>query len=131
MTVLASIQSALRAAVDVLSETWQYRRMSSPLATATRTWGAWVDVSAIPIPSIAGPTDYDGDRDEHVRTERAGIRVRDDAQALTIGDQVKSPAGTIWSVEARESGGTAAGSVRYLLRREITLKGGPGRAGGP
>ena len=130
MSMFDTIQTTLRAAVTTMAQSgWEYRRMTSTLSAETRTWGAFASLVVMPVPSMAGPVTYDEDTDSTDRTERMSIRVPDTQQALTIGDQVKSPAGIYWSIDGRESGGDAAGSVRYALTRRIPLKAAPGRGG--
>jgi hypothetical protein len=118
MSMIDTIRSSIRSVVTLLGETWTYRRMTSTLAAEPRTFGSWTDLSAIPVPNVAATDEMD-DTGRWARIERRSIRVLDTATALTTGDQVKAPDGTIWDVDGRDSGGDV-GSVRYRLRRDVT-----------
>jgi hypothetical protein len=118
MSLIDSIRTSIRSVVTLMGEAWTYRRMSSTLAAASRTFGSWTAITAIPVPNVSAGDETDAEG-RWSRVERRSIRVLDTAVALTTGDQVTAPDGTIWDVDGRDSGGDV-GSVRYRLRRDVT-----------
>ncbi len=127
MTLRDDIRESLRDVVDLLGETWQYRRLTSGPATETRTYGAWADVTAHPT-SLTWDQTWNEDRQAWERTETQRLRIKDDLAQLNPGDQVRDTAQVVWAVGAQQAAGV--GTKAYTVMRTIPLQADAGRGGG-
>jgi hypothetical protein len=128
MTVRDDIATACRSVVTALGQTWQYRKRTNAGSTQTATFGSYVDITG-----HATAATYDQQWSEEHREFRkreiVRVRVLDTAAALTNGDQMKSPAGVVYAVEALDT--TGVGSIRYRCARDLgVLQQASGRNGG-
>lgn len=127
MTLRATMRTALQGVVTTLGETWQYRRLTSGPATATRTYGDWTEVVAHPTMRTWDQV-WNAEADRWERSETQKLRVGDDLAQLLTGDQVKDPDGVVWAVQGQSSAGV--GSIGYTIARLLPLQGDAGRGGG-
>lgn len=127
MSLRETIRETLRDVVDLLGETWQYRRLTSGPAAEPRTYSAWTDVTAHPT-SLNWEQTWNEDRQAWERTETQRLRVSDALAQLNPGDQVRDTAEVVWAVSAQQAAGV--GTKAYTITRTIPLKADAGRGGG-
>lgn len=117
----SDIQASLRDVIDILGETWQYRRRTSGPANSTQAWGAWTDVTACPT-AMSGPPEWDEDKRIWKRTEALSVRVSDAVSDLYHGDQFKDVSGTVYAVVGTASKVANTGTIRYDIERTVPRK---------
>jgi len=120
MSLRADIQTALRGVIADLGEAWEYRRMTSGPAAATRTYSAWTAVT-VHATGLSAPQEWDDRRQATKRVERIRIRTSDALAHLHAGDQFKDGAGTVYAVEAISSNAPNTGTVAYDCQRTVPL----------
>jgi hypothetical protein len=112
-----------------LSETWEYRRLTSVMGREPRTYETWTEFPAL---ATAGSNfeNYDPNRDVFKQSTVQRIRTTDEATdpPLGQGDQVRGPNGSVWAVSGVATSGP--GTVAYSLSRETGLTGDADRKGG-
>ncbi len=121
MTLRAEIQTTLRGVIDMLGETWQYRRMTSGPAAATRTYGSWTNVTTH-ASGRSAPQEWDERRNAWKRVERVRVRVSDALADLHQGDQFKAPDLAVFAVQGVASNAPNTGTVAYDCERTVPLK---------
>jgi hypothetical protein len=130
MTLRGDIQTALRAANDLLGEAWQYRQRTSGPAADTHAYGSYANVTANPTQRQM-LSEWDDRRRQWKRSEKMKVRISD-AVALRTGDQLKDSAGLEWAVVGIASHSPNTGTVAWEVERDVPLRAeaGPGRDGG-
>lgn len=117
-----------------LSETWQYRLLTSKTSEAP-TYSEWVDVVGL-ASGGNNSQEYDPDRQmfKNVKTSRfrtaesAILDSNQDPVQLKNGDQLKDGDDVVWAVSGISSSGP--GTLSYSLTRERALKTDADRKGG-
>jgi hypothetical protein len=126
MSLSDDIIAATRSVVSMLGMAWQYRKMTSAANVYPRTYGSYVDVTAIPTGG-QWAEEYEDSRGQRFRKRLFKFRVRDDVAELVPGDQVKDTGSVVWAVRSRTSG--AYGSIIYTAERDEALTSEPDRGG--
>jgi hypothetical protein len=130
MTLLASIRATLAAVASSatgLGESWSYRTLTSDPDVTPRTYSVFASVDA--VCRLSHVERYDEHRRQHVREEQGALLITD-AIAMKQGDQVKSPAGNIYTVRGVLSQANNAGTVLLDIGRTVPLIGGADRGQG-
>ncbi len=118
------IASSIRTGLDLLTETWQYRKRTSTGAAAP-AYDAWVDIE-VHATQRTESREYDDERDTVMRRERVRVRVKDTAADLVLGDQVKDPDGDIWGMDGAISSGPGTRSYEFVRDHAVLTQGNRG-----
>lgn len=133
MTVRDRIRAALGRVIDITGEGWYFRKLTSGPSVETRTYTAWVAMTAHVTGEVNSDA-FDEPRSVWSSTEKARFRVAEADAILDNGDQIHDdPEGDlalvrVWAVTAVES--SSVGTVAYTIERTIPLRVQPNRQGG-
>lgn len=125
---LAEIRSALRLAMADLSESWQYRTLTSGPVAETRTYSSWASISAL-CTGRQIVEEWDDRRQAMRRKETARIRVSDANSELHVGDQVQDTSNAVWAIDGIASQAVNCGTIAYAISRDVPMKGTPRQDG--
>ncbi len=134
MSRLDEIKSNSRNVVNgssvALSETWEFRRLTSDFGTDPRTYTDWDEMQALPTRDTHSQQ-YDDLRQAHFRMGVQFLRCTDDSPSpqLKQGDQVRKDENSpVFAVSGVSSSGP--GTIQYALTREEFLYADGQRGGG-
>jgi len=128
--IKANSRSVLNDSPNSLSETWQFRRLTSNYGEDPRTYDVdWTDFYALGTRDTDSEQ-FDDARSVWYRSSMNFVRATDDSPTpkLKQGDQVKDPNGVVFAVSGVSSSGP--GTIQYALTREEFLYADANRGGG-
>ncbi len=130
MTLIDSIRTTLRTVVGSasgLGEAWSYRTITSaPTVQTVPTWSNWAATTGLITNEHISET-ADPKTGKLSRRTQAFLRVPD-TLVLAPGSQVSPDQTVLWSVIEPISSG--AGTIRYLIGRDVIERGQAARGGG-
>lgn len=114
-------------APNELSDTFQYRKLTSKPSAEPRTYDEWYDIVGLPSQGKTSQI-FDEKKGVYKNYSNMSFRTADTEPSLEPGDQVMETTGRVWNVIGVLSSGP--GSIAYSLGREIGVMASRDRKGG-